>query len=128
MAAEWDAWRSQMAARGVLVQAAPPVRGGWPFAAELVLPEIAIDGGVAAWRAGPVRLDLSPLHPTTLAIDVDGPQTIRLDGLPPITVTARGATAAIPLNNPGQNQFRGAFDCHHFGGRQPRDQRVGGAP
>jgi hypothetical protein len=107
MATEWDAWRNQMAARGVMVQAGPPVPGGWPFAAELILPEVAINGGVAAWRAGPVRLDLSPLHPTTLAIDVGGPQTIRLDGLPPVTVTARGMTAAIPLTNPGQINFEG---------------------
>ena len=107
MLAEWEAWRSQMVARGVAVAAAPPRRGGWPFAAELTWPEVAIDGGLAAWRGGPVRLDLSPLHPTTLAIDVDGPQTIRLDGLPPAIITARGLTAAIPLNNPARINFEG---------------------
>jgi hypothetical protein len=105
MVTAWDAWRSQMAVQGVTVQAGPPARGGWPFAAELLLPGIGIDNGVAAWRADSVRLDLSLLHPMTLAIDVDGPQTIRVDGLPPITVTARGVTAAIPLNNPGQINF-----------------------
>jgi hypothetical protein len=107
MVTEFDSWRAQASAQGLRVQSDPPIRGGWPFAAEISLAGVLIDGGLAGWRADTVRLSVSPLHPASLAIAVEGRQSLRLDGLPPIGITAGGLTAAIPFSNLQQIAFEG---------------------
>jgi hypothetical protein len=104
---DWDAWRSQAAAKGLRIQSAAPVRSGWPFAADITLTAVAVDGGLAGWRADTVMLSLSALHPASLAIAIAGQQSLRLDGLPSIEITARGFTAAIPFGTPQQIAFEG---------------------
>lgn len=107
MLRDWETWRSQAAAKGLRIQSAPPVRGGWPLAADITLGAAAIDGGLAGWRADTMTLSVSPLHPTSLAIAIDGQQSLRLDGMPPIGITARGLSASIPFSDPQQIAFEG---------------------
>ncbi len=107
MVTEWESWRSQVAAQGLQVQSGAAVRGGWPFAAEITVTDVGIDGGLAGWRADTLRLSASPLHPTSLAIAVEGHQSLRLDGLLPIGIMARGLTASIPFRDPQQIAFEG---------------------
>lgn len=107
MVAAWNEWRVEAAAQGMEVQSAPPIRTGWPFAADLKLGAVTVDGGIAGWRADAVRLSVSPVHPATLSIVVDGDQSVRLNGLPPIAVTARGMGASVPLMDPGAMTFEG---------------------
>jgi hypothetical protein len=95
-------WQATTAARGLRVQYAPPQRAGWPFSAEIQLPAVTIDAGLASWQGGMVRLNLSPLQPTTLAIAVSGPQSLRLGGWPPVAIEAHRLDAIMPLNGPRQ--------------------------
>ena len=115
MAVVWEDWRAQAAAEGVQVQSAPPTRSGWPFAAALDLAAATADTGLATWSAGLVRVSLSPLHPTTLAIAVEGPQSVRLNGLPPVAVTAGALTGAVALREPGAISFEGHGISAKFG-------------
>jgi len=117
MIGDWEAWRTQEAAQGLRVQSAPPIRGGWPFTAEITLPAPAVDGGLAAWAADAARLSVSPLHPTALAIAVQGTQTLRLDGLPAIAIMARGLAATIPFSDPQQIAFEGHSITASMAGR-----------
>jgi hypothetical protein len=107
MITEWAAWQTQAAVQGLRIQSGAPVRGGWPFTADITLAAVAVDNGLAGWRADAVTLGISPLHPLSLAVAVEGRQSLRLDGLPPIDITARGLTAAVPLDNPQHIAFEG---------------------
>lgn len=115
MVTGWDQWRAEAAAQGMEVQSAPPVRTGWPLAADLLLGAVTVDGGIAGWRADIVRLNVSPLHPATLGIVVEGEQSLRLNGLPPIAVTARGMGASVPLMDPEGMTFEGHSITAHLG-------------
>ena len=99
MTAEWEAAR---AADGVSVQSQPAVATGWPFAAEVLLPNVAVatDGGLLAWQAETVLLRLSPFHPQALAVVVGGKQSLRAGGLL-VGVTANALQAAVPLDGSG---------------------------
>ena len=117
MMAEWETWRSQALANGLRIQSAPPVRGGWPFLAEVTLAAPVVDGGLAAWSADTVRLSVSPLHPTSLAIAAQGQQTLHFDGLPAISITARGLIATIPFSDPQQITLEGHSITASLAGR-----------
>lgn len=102
MMAEVVAWEADQAAQGLSVGSGPPMRGGWPFAAEVMLPSVtaATTGNRVSWQADLVVLRLSPLHPTTLAVSVHGAETIRAGVAAPVTVTAQRLVASIPLAAP----------------------------
>jgi hypothetical protein len=107
MTVAWESWQTQAAAQGLQVQAAPPIRAGWPFAAELAIPGILVDAGLATWQADELLISLSPFHPTTVALSIHGKQSLRVDGLAPIGITARGLEAAVPLRDPQRATFEG---------------------
>ncbi len=107
MLREWETWRTQAAAQGLQVQSAPPVRAGWPFRADIVLGAASAGFGLATWRADIVRLSLSAFHPMSLGVTAEGSQSLRFDGLPPITITAHGLSAVVPLDDPGRVMFEG---------------------
>ncbi len=102
MMAEVVAWEAAEAEQGLTVSSGTPMRGGWPFAAEVMLPSVvaATTGNRASWQADQVVLRLSPLHPATLALDVNGTQTLRAGAAAPVTVTAQRLAAFIPLATP----------------------------
>lgn len=102
MMAEVTAWEADQAAQGLSIGSGTPMRGGWPFAAEVMLPSMtaATTGNRASWQADQVVLRLSPLHPGTLALTVNGTQTLRFGGTAPVAVTARRLVAFIPLATP----------------------------
>ena len=100
MLAAVQEWTAGALEQGLRVQSAPPVRAGWPFAAEILLPAVTADAGLATWQAGLIRLSLSPLHPATLAVAVNGVQSLRLGGWPPIRIVARALGATVPLGAP----------------------------
>ncbi|MCW3477764.1 DUF2125 domain-containing protein [Limobrevibacterium gyesilva] len=98
--ADWVAARS---AQGWSVTAGQPVRGGWPLAAELSVPDLSATGGKAdlphglTWKAERVVLHVALLRPRTLTIEAQGQQQLRLSDLPAIPFTADRIRAEIPL-------------------------------
>jgi hypothetical protein len=102
MMTEVTAWEADQAAQGLSVGSGTPMRGGWPFAAEVMLPSVTVatTGNRASWQADQVVLRLSPLHPGTLALTVNGTQTVRVGVTAPTTITAQRLAAFIPLNPP----------------------------
>lgn len=73
-------WQAQCRAAGWTVAAAPWRRGGWPLAARLDIPTLAISGGRAdlpggaAWHGEVVGIAMSALRPTTLVVTIGGAQ------------------------------------------------------
>ncbi len=99
--AEWQASRPAV---GWTVRSGPPLRGGWPLHAQLVLPDLAIMTGPPAspvalqWNAGRAVLDVALLHPRLLNVVVTGQQQLRLAGLPPVPIRADRTNLAVPLD------------------------------
>jgi hypothetical protein len=100
-------WQAQRRAAGWTVTAGPPARGGWPWAARLDLPSLALTGGQAdlpggvAWRGERVGLGVALLRPRRLVVTVGGAQDLRLGGLPPLAVSADSFALEIPLEPGG---------------------------
>ncbi|MDE2334689.1 MAG: DUF2125 domain-containing protein, partial [Rhodospirillales bacterium] len=97
-------------AQGWVVAAGAPARGGFPFRAAIVVPDVTGSGGTALPGVGGVHarrvvLALAPTHPATLAIGFpDG-----VDLLParaaPIAVRATALAGAAPLIGPPRLSF-----------------------
>ena len=87
--------------------AGPPARGGWPWAARLDLPALALTGGQAdlpggvAWRGERVGLGVALLRPRRLVVTVGGAQDLRLGGLPALSFTADSFALEMPLETGG---------------------------
>lgn len=96
-------WEAQRQAAGWQIEAGPPARGGWPLAATLTLPNLAMAAGrrgapgEVTWHAATVVLGLSVRHPRTLTIDLAGPQTVRIAPGPPLRFTAEQLQVDAPL-------------------------------
>ena len=102
MLTEVATWEVVQSAQGISISSGTPERGGWPYAAEIMLPSVvaATSGNQASWQADQVVLRLSPLHPQTLIVTAHGNQTVRVGVAPPVIVTAAHLAAAIPLTLP----------------------------
>ncbi|WP_376098849.1 DUF2125 domain-containing protein [Roseomonas sp. CCTCC AB2023176] len=85
--AGFDIWAAARRASGWRVEHAPPVRGGWPFAATLRLPEFRLSGGTATlpggieWSSAEVVLAVRLPRLDELQIRSGGPQRLRLGNL-----------------------------------------------
>lgn len=94
VAAEADGWA---------VRAGPSTWAGWPVAAEVRFPTVAILGAQPvfppglAWRAELVRVRVGLTHPTVLAVVAEGRQTIAAEGVPAVPFRTRHSQAAIDL-------------------------------
>jgi hypothetical protein len=96
------AWRGAMLAHGWTVATGPAGSGGWPFAAELTLPDLTVTAGPelpagAAWHAALVTLRVAFLQPRALVARVDGPQSVRYGDDPPLAFTAGRFTVTVSL-------------------------------
>ena len=109
----YEGWAAAMRAEGWTVGGGAPRRAGWPFAAELVIPDPVLVGGDAlvpggmAWRGEQVRLRLSPLAPRLLEMLPAGVQRVRLATLPEAEITAEALAAHIPLSGEGAAELGG---------------------
>ncbi len=92
------AWLADRRAEGWSATAGPPTRGGWPFSAEVTLPDVALAGGLS-WQADRVRLRLDPLQPKVLTVALEGVQHIQLGTLLAATLTAAKLTVLAPLDD-----------------------------
>ena len=100
-----QAWEAAELDFGLHVMHAPPVRTGWPFAAELMLPQVTAaaesprTADILSWQAERVTLRLSPLHPGLLMIVPSGAQRITGAGMPPLPLSATRLEARISLSS-----------------------------
>jgi len=104
-------WRAGAQTDGWTVTSGPTQRGGWPLAAELVLPDLAVTVGApevpagAAWRAARLALRVDLLRPGTLLARVTGAQAVKLGAGPEVGFTADRFAVTLPLaadRPPGQ--------------------------
>lgn len=78
------AWAAARRAEGWQVEHGAPLRGGWPFAATLALPEFRLRGGGATvpggveWQAESVVLRIALPRPGRLLVDLPGRNHLRL--------------------------------------------------
>jgi hypothetical protein len=94
------AWQQAATRSGWRVEAGPPRRAGWPFAAELQVPDLVL-AGVGTWRDERVVLRLSPLQPQMLQVQMLGTQRVALPGAAEVLFTADRFNLAIPLATGG---------------------------
>ncbi len=100
--AGFDAWSTARRAQGWRVEHAAPVRGGWPLAATLRLPEFRLSGGGVTvpggveWSARAVTLRVALPWLDTLHVTTGGPQRLRLGGAD-IPFAADRLAATLPL-------------------------------
>jgi hypothetical protein len=96
-------WLAQRRAAGWTVSTGAPVRGGWPLAATLSVPDVVLQGGDPdipgglAWSTGRLELRVDLLSPGTLQLRTEGMQHLRVADLPDIAYTADSMVALLPL-------------------------------
>jgi hypothetical protein len=111
LAREAARWVEARAAEGIAVRHAPSVRGGWPWAARLTLPEVTAEGQVAVQGQGLIPLSLAAravgievalMRPREALITIGSPFTISAGP----EIAARGEADALELVVP----LRGSAD------------------
>jgi len=95
------AWLAERRREGWSATAGPAQRGGWPFNATVMFPDVAISGGLS-WQADRVRLRFDPLQRNRLTMTLEGVQHLRLGMLPAATLTAARLVALVPLDDNAQ--------------------------
>ena len=100
-------WREQAAAAGWTVRSGSVQRTGWPAAAELVISDLSLAGGLADipggadWQGERVELRLSPFAPNSLEVRVSGEQQLRLAATPRLRFGAERFVWRVQLGTPG---------------------------
>jgi hypothetical protein len=98
-----DDWMAALRAEGWTIDAGSMQRGGWPFAAEIILPDVTVASGGpggangVSWSVPRVRLQLSPVRPRTLLAVFEGSQRVRIGTSPPVALDAARMTAAVSM-------------------------------
>jgi hypothetical protein len=114
LAAHVAAWEQQERAQGWTIAHGTPRRVGWPMAAGITLPDVALSGGAqylpggVAWQAGSVTLALDIRHPNALFIGVDGRESLKVAGGQTMPFQASkfiGRMALLPGDRPGLVQL-----------------------
>ena len=87
----YAAWAALQRSTGWTVANGTPRRAGWPLAAELAVPDVAIGGGMLipggfTWRAEHLRLRLTPWHPRVLAILPGHTELLSVGALPAVAI------------------------------------------
>ena len=102
LAVGFSDWATMRRLEGWSIAHDPPTRGGWPLAAELVLPALRVEGrGTAlaeavALDSARVVLRIAPAAPDRLVIAAQGPQRLTLGALDMPFAAAR-IEARVPL-------------------------------
>jgi hypothetical protein len=102
-----EQWVAAQRAAGWTVKMAEQHTGGWPLAATLTVPDVAIDGAPrlvphgVSWSAGGVVLRLSLLHPTILQIEAPGTGRLRVGNGAEVPYAAQRLAVAVPLQSDG---------------------------
>lgn len=97
------AWMDARRAAGWTATAGPPVRGGWPLAATLSVPDVSLTGGEPdiagglTWSAARLVLRIQLLRPRRLEVALHGMQHLRLADGPDVPYTADRLGALLPL-------------------------------
>jgi hypothetical protein len=114
VAAQAMAWEQQERGQGWVITQGTPRRSGWPMAAGVTLPDIAVSGGAAllpgglSWHASSLKLAVDIRHLHDLYIGVTGRQTLSLAGGPAIPFQATSFAGQIGFAqgpNPGLLQL-----------------------
>jgi hypothetical protein len=97
-------WQAAQQAQGWTVTHGPTSHAGWPLHARLVVPGLSVSGGNrdipggVSWQASRLALDVSVLHPRTLSLLPEGPQTVRVANSPAIAWHADQFEVTMPLD------------------------------
>ena len=106
-------WIAARRAAGWSASSGQTSSGGWPLAATLTVPDVALSAplrdlpGGLSWHVDRVVLKLTWLHPLALQLDAAGKQNIRLGSGPEIPYTAERLQAKTPFFRATRN---GVFD------------------
>jgi hypothetical protein len=98
-------WQQAAPAQGWTLRSGDAEVAGWPIAARLILPDVAVTGGEAelpgglAWTAGRVVLSIELAHPRQIALSAEGAQSLRLSVLPTVQYTAGRMVAVQQLTD-----------------------------
>ncbi len=99
----FDGWAQERRAAGWSVQVGEPVESGWPLAAQLVVKQVAVEGGQNdlpggfAWTAERITLSIGLLRPRLLTVVPDGAQSLRVGSWPAIPYKADALRVEVPL-------------------------------
>ena len=97
-------WVAQQRAAGWQIDTGTPVRGGWPFAASLRIPDMAVTAGPpgapgrVSWHCELVVLSLTAISPDHLGIDLVGAQSLRIAPDPERAFSADRLHVDVPLS------------------------------
>jgi hypothetical protein len=98
-------WLAERRATGWTATTQPPVRGGWPLAATLTVPEVRLAGGQQdfpggiTWSAERLTLRVGLLRPGRLEVAAEGAQRLRLADGPDLPYTADRLRIIMPLQS-----------------------------
>jgi Uncharacterized protein conserved in bacteria (DUF2125) len=96
-------WAAHRRAAGWQVEAGTPMRGGWPLAATLTVPDLALSAGApnalgrVSLHAERVVLSLAATSPDRLGIDLNGAQSVQVAPGPDVPFTADRLHVEVPL-------------------------------
>lgn len=96
MEAALAGWEAARRAEGWVVEHGPPVRGGWPLAVRLRVPDLRLASGGVEWRSPAIDLAIAMLRPQRLEVGLAGEHRLRL-GAMEWPVTAARLTASLPV-------------------------------
>ncbi len=105
---EAAAWQQARIDAGYAVTAGAPSRAGWPFHAELTLPDVGIATGTpntanaVAWHTGEVRLVYAPWRPSEVTVVLGGVQTLQLGAAAPVMLQVQNLELVAPLDQSSQ--------------------------
>ncbi len=103
LGAGFEAWVAHQRSAGWQVETGTPVRGGWPLAATLTVPGVALEAGAegvpgrVSWHAAQVVLSLTATSPDRLGVDLGGAQSLRVAPGPEVTFSAERMHVEVPL-------------------------------
>ncbi len=94
-----------LARQGWTTFADVPVRGGYPWAAEVTTPGMRIAGPLLEWDAARVVVRLALLQPRTVHIAIAGKQSARLGNSPLVPFSATRTEVEVDLATPDSSRI-----------------------
>jgi hypothetical protein len=100
---QYGLWVQQVRSQGLVVTAGTPERTGWPFAAQIRLPDVSLvatardQAASVSWTSEHILLGVALLHPRTLVIHFEGIEHVRLGQGPEVSFMADRLQATVPL-------------------------------
>ena len=103
MTRELAAWQMLQRAKGIAVEFDRPSRTGWPFRAELLVPDISVSVSVMdnpasiSWRTRQLRIVFAPWRPNSVSLQFDEHQHIQLGSVRLVDVAAKALIIRYPM-------------------------------